>query len=79
MLFCSGRTYSPDHLDMDTKLDLILKKFQDLKVRVDGLKSKSERTLENRNDRRRDESTSRPRINEDDIIHMIKTVSHTSM
>jgi len=37
------------------------------------LKSKSnERTLENCNDRRREESISRPRISEDDIIHRIK-------
>ena len=57
---------------MEAKLDLILKELQDLKLRVYVLKSKSnEGTLENHNDRRRDENTSRPRINEDDIIHMI--------
>jgi len=72
MFFHSGRTYSPDHLDMYATLDLILEELLDLKLRVDGLKSKSnERTLENRNDRR-DESTSRLRINEDDIICRIK-------
>jgi len=51
-----------------------------LKVRVNGLESKSiEKTLENRethrenhDDRRRDESISRSKINEDDIIRMIK-------
>ena len=73
MLLCSGRTYSLDHLDIETKLDLILKDLQNLKLKVDGLKSKSnERTLENCNDRRRDESTNRFRINEDDIIRRIK-------
>jgi len=37
------------------------------------LESKSnEETLENHNDRRRDESTSKTRINEDDIIRKIK-------
>ena len=37
------------------------------------LESKSnEETLDNRNDRRRDENTSRPRTNEDDIIRRIK-------
>ena len=54
-----GRTYSLNHLDMEVKLNLILKELQDLKLRVYGLKSKSnEGTLENRNDRRKDESTS---------------------
>jgi len=36
MLFRSGRTYHRDHLDMETKLDLILKELQDLKLNVDG-------------------------------------------
>ena len=72
MLLRSGRTYSPD-LDMEAKLNLILKELQDLKLRVDGLKSKSnERALRNCNDRRRDERTSRLRNNEDDIIRRIK-------
>jgi len=34
MLLRSGRIYSPDHLDMKAKLDLILKELQDLKFRV---------------------------------------------
>jgi len=73
MLLRSGRTYSPDHLDIEAKLDLILKELQNLKIRIDELESKSnERTFENRNERRRDESTRRPRINEDDIIHRIR-------
>ena len=73
MLLRRVRTYSLDHLDMEAILDLILKELQDLKLRVDGLKSKyNEKTLENCNDRRRDESTSRPRINEDDIIRRNK-------
>ena len=35
MLFRSDRIYSPNHLDMEAKLDLIFKKFQDLKLRVE--------------------------------------------
>jgi len=38
MLLRSGRTYSPDHLDMKAKLDLIFKELHDLKVRVKVLK-----------------------------------------
>ena len=73
MILRSGRTYSLDHLDMEAKLDLILKELQDLKFRVDRLESKSnERILENHNDRRKDESTSRTTINEDDIVCLIK-------
>ena len=80
MLLRNSRTYHSDLCDMEDKLDLILKGIQDLKLRVDGLESKSkEETLENRetrrenrNDRRRDESTIRLRINEDDIIRKIK-------
>ena len=73
MLLHSDRTYSPNHLDMEVELDLILKELQDLKLRVDRLKSKSnEETLENRETRmenrndKRNESTNKPRINEDD-------------
>jgi len=73
MLLRSGTTYSPNHLDMEAKLDLILKEIQDQKFRVNRLESKSnKRTLENRNDRRRDESTDWPKINEDDIIRRTK-------
>jgi len=58
---------------MEAKLNLILKELRDLKLRVNGLESKSnERTLENRNDKWRDESISRSKISEDDIIHRIK-------
>ena len=73
MLLHGGRTYSPNHLDMGAKLDFILKEFQDLKLSVGGLESKSnKRILENCNDRKMNESTSRLRINEDDIIRKIK-------
>jgi len=65
---------------MEAKLDLIIKELQNLKLKVDELESKSkEETLENSETRREkhddgimDESTSRPRINEDDIIRKIK-------
>jgi len=33
MLIRSGRTYPLDHLDMEAKLDLILKKLQDLNLK----------------------------------------------
>jgi len=41
MLLRSGKTYSPDHLDMESKLDLILRELQDLKLRVEGLENKN--------------------------------------
>jgi len=41
MLLRSGRTYSLDYLDMESKLDLILRELQDLKLRVEGLKNKN--------------------------------------
>jgi len=37
MFLHSDRTYSPDHLDIESKLDLILRELQDLKLRVEGL------------------------------------------
>jgi len=40
MLLDSGRTYHSDLLDMEGKLDLILKKLQDLKLRVEVLENK---------------------------------------
>jgi len=43
MLFCNGRTYFPDHLDIDAKLNLILKELQDLKLRVEGLENKNKK------------------------------------
>jgi len=43
MLLHSGRTYSPDHLDMEFKRDLILRELQDLKLRVEGLENKNTR------------------------------------
>ena len=58
---------------MKVKLDLILKELQNLKLRVHELKSKfNEKALENRNDKIREDSTSRPRNNEYSIIHKIK-------
>ena len=80
MLLRSDRTYPPEHLGMEIKLNLIFKELRDLKLREDGLESKSDKKIlencktrkENHNDRRRDENTSRSRINEDDIICRIK-------
>jgi len=40
MLLRNDRTYSPDHLDMESKLNLILKELKDLKLRVEGLEKK---------------------------------------
>jgi len=79
MLLRSGRTYLPN-LNMEAKLNLILKELGDLKLRVDGWKSKyNKETLEtcvfrreNHNDRRRDESTNMLRINKDAIICRIR-------
>jgi len=36
-----SRIYSPDHVDMESKLDLIFKELQDLKFRVEGLENKN--------------------------------------
>jgi len=41
MLLRSGKTYSPDHLDMEAKLDLIFKELHDLTLIVNMLESKS--------------------------------------
>jgi len=41
MLLRGGRTYSPDHLDMESKLDLILMELQDLKLRVEESENKN--------------------------------------
>jgi len=71
MLFHSGRIYFPNQLDMKSKLDLILKEFQDLKLIVERLENKNK---ENSKDDTRDkrENTKRRRVEEDDIIHRIK-------
>ena len=42
MLIHSGRTCHSDLLDLKGKLDLILKKLQDLKLRVEVLENKNE-------------------------------------
>ena len=70
MLFHSSRTYSSDHLDMESKFDLILKELHDLKLRVEGLENKN--TGETSRDNRRVENTDRHRDGEDDIICRIK-------
>jgi len=70
MLLCSGKTYSPDHLDMESKLDLILKELQDLKLRVEGLENKN--TGETSRGNKRVENTDRRRDGEDDVIRRIK-------
>ena len=46
MLLHSGRTYSLDNLNMEFKLDLILKELQYLKLRVEELENKKKRTQE---------------------------------
>jgi len=40
MLLRSGRTYHSDLLDMEDKLDLIIKKLQDLKLTIERLENK---------------------------------------
>jgi len=74
MLVRSGKTYSFDHLDIESKLNLILKELQDLKLRVEGLENmnKEENSRDDTQDRR-EENTNRCRDGEDDIIHRIKT------
>ena len=68
----SGKTYSPDHLDMESKLELILKKLQDLKLRDEGLENKNKENSRDDTRDRRVENTNRRRDREDDIIRRIK-------
>ena len=73
MLFYSGKTYSPDHLDIESKLDLIFRELQYLKLRVEGLKNKNigENSRDDTQDRRV-ENTDRRRDGENEIIRRIK-------
>ena len=73
MLLRSGKTYSLDHLNMESKLDLILKELQDLRLRIEGLenKNKEENSRDNTRDKR-EENTNRRKNEEDDIICRIK-------
>ena len=41
MLLRSSKTYSTDHLNIESKLDLILRELQDLKLKVEGLENKN--------------------------------------
>ena len=70
MILRTGRTYSSDHLDMESKLDIILKKLQDLKLSVEGLENK-ENSIDDTRDRQV-ENTNRRRDGEVDIIYRIK-------
>ena len=72
MFFRSGRNYSPDHLDIEAKLDLILKEPQDLKLKVEGLENKNKDKSSRYDTRDRRENTHRRRDDEDDITHRIK-------
>ena len=68
----SGRTYSPDHLDIESKLDIILKELQDLKLRAEGLENKNKENSRDDARNRIVETTDRCRDGEDNIIHKIK-------
>jgi len=74
MLFrSSSRTYSPDHLDIESKLDLIFRELQDLKLKVEGLENKNKKkNLRDDNQDRIEENTNRCRDVEDEIIRRIK-------
>jgi len=76
MFFRSGRNYSPDHLDIEAKLDLILKELQDLKLKVEGLENKNKDKSSRYDTRDRRENTHRRRDDEDDITHRIKIDPH---
>ena len=71
----SGRTYSPNHLDMETKLDLILKELQDLKLRVEGLENKNKDESSRDDTRDRKENANRhemAKMTPIDSIHDLK-------
>jgi len=53
MLFRSGSTHHSDLLDMESKLNLILKELQDLKLR--GLENKNKESSRDDNRDRREE------------------------
>jgi len=74
MLLRSGRIYHPNYLDMEAKLDLILKELQDLKLKVEGLESKhkEETSRDDLRDDRQEENTNRRKGDKGDIIHRIK-------
>jgi len=71
VLLRSGRTYSSDHLDMQAKLDLILKELSDLKLRVEVLENKKESARDDTRNRR-EEKANRHKDDKDDIIRRIK-------
>ena len=70
MLLCNGRTYSSKYLDIEAKLDLILKELQDLKLKVEVLEYKKESSRDDNRDKRG--NTNRNRDGKDDIIRRIK-------
>ena len=69
MLFRSDRIYHPDHLYIKAKLDLILRKLQNLKLKVEGLgeRQKGESRDDLRDDRG-EENTNRRRDDKYAII-----------
>jgi len=73
MLLRSGWTYHSDLLDIESKLDLILKKLQDLRLRAWGLENKNKKES-SKDDTRdmREKNTNRHRDGEDNIIRRIK-------
>ena len=71
MLIRNGLTYHSHLLDIEGKLDLILKELQDLKLRVEVLENKNESSRDDTRDKR-EENTNRHRNGEDDIIRRIK-------
>ena len=78
MLLRSVRIYPPKHLNMSTKLNLILKGLQDLKFRVDVLENKKGSCRDDTIDRR-DENTNRRREGKNDITRRIKILSHLTV
>ena len=72
MLFRSGRIYHSDLLNIEGKLDLIFKKIQDFKLKVERLKIKIKRKALEMILEIGEKRTPIDRDDEDDIIRMIK-------
>ena len=76
MFFRSGRTYHSDFLDLESKLDLILKKLQDLKLRVEELENKNKKESSKYDIHDRRENTNNRSVVGVFLIHIVRSILH---
>ena len=74
MLFRNGKWHKPSQTDMDKRIDLFLKEFQEIKLRSDRVEKQhkeeatdDQRTRRNDLNERRDGNTHRHMDDDDDI------------